>query len=719
MKIRTVLIALTFYCIPGFSPFALADEGMWLPILISRMNYADMQQKGLKISAEQIFSLNQTCLKDAIVSLDHGGCTSEVISSSGLLLTNHHCGLGAIQEHSTIDHNYITDGFWAMQQSEELPNPGKTASFLIRMEDVTLRVLAEVTPGMTETERQEKIDTAIQSITKEAVGESIYEAGVESMFGGNEYYLFVYETFRDIRLVGAPPSSIGDFGGETDNWMWPRHTGDFCLLRVYSGPDGKPAEYSKDNVPYKPKYVLPISLNGVKQGDFAMIWGYPGTTDRYITADGIKLKIDQLNPAEVKLKSKKMEIIKAAMDADPSVKIKYAEKYAYLGNFWKKALTESKALKQLKVYEDRKTTEDAFAAWVAQDDKRRKEYGRALPDLADVYQEKTKDSSDFSFIYASETFAGSDILMLAANSADLSAALSTGKNEVETILSFKMDVHKFFREFDPATDKKILAAMFNMYNRDVPAEYRPDFFKKVRKKENGDFSKYVDRLFDRSIFANQSKMEAFIAKPDPATLRNDPMVSTAYDLTISYYLSLVKQMISEARFIAAKRLLIAGLLEMDPMKKFYPDANSTMRMTYGSVVGYVPRDAVECLYRTTLKGVMEKEDSSSEEFRVPAKLKSLYLRNDFGPYSENGIMPVCFLTDNDITGGNSGSPVLNSKGELIGAAFDGNSESMSSDIKFDPTIQRTIVSDIRYILFVIDKFAGAGYLIKEMNVVTD
>jgi len=717
MQTRLFLCAVII--ILGFAPITRADEGMWLPILINRMNYSEMQQKGLKLSADQIYSLNQACLKDAIVSLDYGSCSSEVISASGLLLTNHHCGLEVIQEHSTIDHNYITDGFWAMKQSEELPNPGKTASFLISMEDVTARVLANVTPGMAAPERQEKIDAAVKVITKEAIGDTHYEAGVESMFEGSEYYLFVYETFRDVRLVGAPPASIGDFGGDTDNWMWPRHTGDFCLLRVYSGPDGKPAEYSTDNVPLKPKYVLPISLKGIKEGDFAMIWGYPGSTDRFVTSDGIRIKLDQLNPAEVKLKRKKMEIIKAAMDADPVVKIKYTGKYDYLGNFWKKALIENKALEELKVYDDRKNDEDAFAVWVEKDEMRRKEYGQVLPDLAEVYKEKMSDSSDFSFIYVSETFAGSDILMLAANSSELSRALTSVKNREETIRNFKEEVDVFFSKYDAATDKKILSAMFELYYKDVPAAYQPEFFKLIKKKYKGNFSMYVDRLFDRSIFASRSKMDAFLAKPDPAILMKDPMVKTTYDLTIAYYFALMKQMVNQNKFNTAKRLLIEGLRQMNHDKKFYPDANSTMRVTYGSVVGYVPRDAVECLYRTTLKGVMEKEDPNNEEFRVPEKLKILYANKDYGKYAENGIMPLCFLTDNDITGGNSGSPVLNGKGQLIGAAFDGNSESMSSDIKFDSSIQRTIVCDIRYILFVIDKYAGAGYLINEMNVVSD
>jgi hypothetical protein len=715
MKFCISLFTLTFILV--CSSNTRADEGMWLPILISRMNYTDMQQKGLKLTAEQIYSTNQASLKDAIVSLDHGSCTSEVISANGLLLTNHHCGLEDIQSHSTVDHDFITDGFWAMKQSEELPNPGKTVSFLVRMEDVTSTVLAGITPGMPAKDREDKIDAAISSITKEAIGNTHIEADVESMFEGNEYYLFVYETFRDVRLVGAPPASIGDFGGETDNWMWPRHTGDFCLLRVYCGPDGKPADYSKDNVPYKPKYVLPVSLNGVKEGDFAMIWGYPGTTDRYITSDGIKLKTDQLNPAEVKLKSKIMEIMKAAMDSDPEIRIKYAGRYAYLENFEKKAFVESKALKQLKVYEGRKANEDAFAAWISNNEERKKEYGHVLPDLTQVYAEQVSDSSEYSFTYISEIFSASGILMLAAHSREFSGALSNGNNTEEAINNFRTESDAFFKEYDAATDKKILLALFEMYNKDVPEEYLPAFFYKINRKNKGDFSKYINKLFDHSVFSSKEKLDAFLAHPDPYRLKNDPMVRTAYDLTISYYFTRMKLMLNEDKFLTARRLFIEGMRQMEPDRNFYPDANSTMRMTYGSVDGYSPRDAVEYSMQTTLKGVMEKDNPDIEEFKVPAKLKSLFENKDFGQYGENGIMPVCFLTNNDITGGNSGSPVINGNGELIGAAFDGNSEAMSSDIKFDIKLQRTIVCDIRYILFVIDKFAGAGYLINEMNLV--
>jgi len=715
MKIRIISILLIISL--GFSSATRADEGMWLPILINRMNLAEMQQKGLKLTAEQIYSVNNASLKDAIVSLDHGSCTSEVISENGLLLTNHHCGLEDIQSHSSIEHDYITEGFWAMKQSEELPNPGKTASFLIRMEDVTLRVLADVTADMPQTSRQEKIDLAIESITKEAIGDTHYEANIESMFEGNEYYLFVYETFRDIRLVGAPPASIGDFGGETDNWMWPRHTGDFCLLRVYTGADGNPADYSKENIPYKPKYVLPISLKGYKEGDFAMILGYPGSTDRYLTSDGIKLKLDQLNPAEVKIKSKKMEIMKSAMEADPTIRIKYAGRYAYLGNFWKKALIESKSLRQLKVFDDRKSNEDKFAAWVSKDETRRKEFGEVLPDLAEVYAEQTGDSSEYSFTYISEVFSSSDIIMLAANSAQLSRALSSGRNREEALINFKVKADAVYKEFDSETDKKIMLAMFSMLNKDVPKQYQPDFFKTVNRKNRGNFSKYIDRLFELSIFSSHEKINAFLEKPDPEKLRNDPMVKTAYDLTIAYYFTRMKQSVNDDKFLEAKRLLLAGMRKMDPSRNFYPDANSTMRLTYGSVDGYSPGDGVEYLMQTTFKGILEKEDNSIDEFKVPAKLKSLFQKKDFGQYAENGILPVCFLTNNDITGGNSGSPVINGNGELIGTAFDGNSEAMSSDIKFDIALQRTIVCDIRYILFVIDKFAGAGYILNEMNLV--
>jgi len=715
MKNRIILFALSF--VLGFSSILHAEEGMWLPLMLSRLNYADMQIKGLKLTPDQMYGLNQACLKDAIVSIDHGGCTGEIISGEGLLLTNHHCGYEAIQTQSSVNHDYLTDGFWAMHPSEELPNPGKTVSFLLRMEDVTSRVLANVTADMSEADRKTKIDEATEAIQKDAVGDTPYEANVESMYEGNEYYLFVYETFTDIRLVGAPPSAIGKFGGDTDNWMWPRQTGDFCLLRVYSGADGKPANYSKDNVPYKPKYVLSISLSGVKEGDFAMIWGYPGTTDRYITSYGIKMKLDQLNPADIKLKRTKMDIQKTAMDADAKVRIQYASKYAYLGNFWKKSLEESKALRKLKVYEDRKASEDAFGEWVNQDDTRRKQYGQVLPDLAEVFAARSADSSELSSSYFFETIMGPEILMLAYKSNELTEVLEAGTGVDDAVIKFKTEAEAVYKDYDQATDKKIMAAMFEMYDKDVPAIYHPGFFNTVHKKYKGDFGNYVDRLYKNSIFATRDKMNAFLTSPNSKKLNRDPILKATGDLIDGYMLMRMIQKVTEDKYEAARRRFIAGLQQMNPAQKFYPDANSTMRVTYGSVQDYAPADAVQYAMQTTLKGVMEKEDATNEEFIVPAKLKVLYENKDFGQYGENGVMPVCFLTNNDITGGNSGSPVINGRGELIGAAFDGNSESMSSDIKFDPTLQRTIVADIRYILFVIDKYAGAGYLIKEMNLV--
>ena len=715
MKNRIILFVLCLML--GFSSISRADEGMWLPLLLSKLNYADMQMKGLKLKADQIYSFNQACLKDAIVSLDHGGCTGEIISGEGLLLTNHHCGYEAIQTQSSINHDYLTDGFWAMKHDEELPNPGKTVSFLLRMEDVSDCVLTNVTADMSEADRKDKIEKAIKAIQKETIGDTHYEASVESMFEGNEYYLFVYETFTDIRLVGAPPSAIGKFGGDTDNWMWPRQTGDFCLLRVYAGADGKPAAYANENVPYKPKYVLPISLSGVKEGDFAMIWGYPGATDRYVTSYGIKIKLDQLNPADIKLKRKKMDIQKAAMDSDAKVRIQYASKYAYLGNFWKKSLEESKALRKLRVYEDRKASEDAFGKWTHQDEIQMKQYGQVLTDLEGVFAARTADSSELSFSYFFETIMGSEVLMLAYKSNELADRLDTGTGVDSAITKFQSEAEAVYKDYDQATDKKIMAAMFEMYFKNVPVIYHPGFFKIVQRRYNGDFGKYVDRLYKNSIFATVNKMNAFLAKPSSKKLKKDPIMKATSELIGAYMLIRTIQTGADEKYAAAKRRLIAGLQQMNPERKFYPDANSTMRVTYGSVVGYAPEDAVQYAMQTTLKGVMEKEDPTNEEFMVPPKLKMLYENKDYGQYGENGTMPVCFLTNNDITGGNSGSPVINGRGELIGAAFDGNSESMSSDIKFDPTLQRTIVADIRYMLFVIDKYAGAGYLLKEMNLV--
>ncbi len=714
MKLFRLSLLLVFVTILNF--FASADEGMWLPGLISKYNISAMQQAGLKLTADQIYNLNQACVKDAIVSLDYGGCTGSIISPKGLLITNHHCGYEAIAEQSSVGSDFLTDGFWAMRPEEELPIPDKTVSFLIRMEDVTALVLAGVTPGMDEGERGLAVQTASDKIIEETEAETGYEVTVESMFEGNEYYMFVYQTFKDIRMVGAPPSSIGKFGGDTDNWMWPRHTGDFCLLRVYSDADGKPAEFDKNNKPYTPKHFLPVSLAGIKEGDFSMILGYPGATDRYLTSYGINEKLTQSNPADIKAKWAKMEVMKKYMDADDATRIAYAGNYAYLGNFWKKSLQESKALQRLKVYDDKKKTEDDFMAWVNADESRKVLFGNVMDDFAAVYKTAAETRASEALIYTGELLQDTRILYIAFQTGELTSRFDSADfNEMISIN--KTRAAKFYKAFNPELEKEMMIKMLTLYSKNVATQYIPDCYETIRKKFKGDISRYVDYIFDRSIFASEARLMAFLNNPKKKILEKDPAFVAANSFIASYMIARLSQMIDEDKFTAARRKYIAGLREMNPESVFYPDANSTMRLTYGSVKPFRPADALFADYFTTLQGVMEKEDPDNEEFIVSPKLKELYNSKDFGPYAENGIMHVCFLTTHDIAGGNSGSPVINANGELIGVAFDGNSEAMSSDIKFDVNLQRTINVDIRYVLFVVDKYAGAGYLVEEMKIV--
>lgn len=715
---KTRILALTLVFAFGFGFTAKSDEGMWLPFLLGK-KYAEMQRLGLKLTPEQLYDINNASLKDAIVQLDGGGCTGEMISAQGLLLTNHHCGYGEIQAHSTTDHNYLEDGFWAYKMKEELVNPGKTASFLVRIEDVTEAVLEEVTDDMSESDRGQKISSVRKKIVAEATKDTHYNATVKSMFSGNEYYLFVYETFKDVRLVGAPPSSIGKFGGDTDNWVWPRHTGDFSIFRVYTAPDGTPAEYAKENIPYSPKHFLPVSIKGVKENDYAMIWGYPGTTDRYLSSYGVKQKMDELNPVTVKLRGMKMDIMKEEMNKDEAIKIQYASKIAGIGNFWKKDREESKALKALKVVDQKKTLEDRFDEWVNANEERKTKYGSVTSDFAEIYKLKSDKKYAVAWWYIVETtfFQGAEILLFAREHQMLQGMLEQKKDVKAVIEEMKVSDMAHWKDYNSTIDRNILATMFEQYYNDMPKDLHPAVFATIEKKFKGDFNAYAEYVFKKSVFASKESLNAFYAKPKAKTLAKDPAVAAMNDLFDVFRKMGMAQGADEERLMKSKRLFIAGLREMDKDKYYYPNANSTMRVTYGIVDDYSPRDAVQYDLITFLDGVMEKEDPDNDEFIVSPKLKELYDKKDYGPYGMNGKMPVCFLTNHDITGGNSGSPVINANGELIGTAFDGNSEAMSSDIQFNPDLQRTIVCDIRYVLFVMDKYAGAQNLIDELKIV--
>ncbi len=696
-----------------------ADEGMWLPMFIDRLNYVDMQKMGLRLTAEEIYSINHSSLKDAIIQFGRG-CTGEIVSDQGLIFTNHHCGYGKIQAHSTVEHDYLTNGFWAMTLAEELPNENLTARFLVRMEDVTSRVLAELKAGMDEKERAKKVEEISRKLEKEAKnGVTYYEAAVRSFFQGNEYYLFLYEVYPDVRLVGAPPSSIGKFGGDTDNWMWPRHTGDFSIFRVYSGPDGKPAPYSDKNIPLKPKHFLPVSIKGVNKNDFAMVMGYPGSTDRFLTSYGVKLAIEETNPTIVALRDKRLGIMKEDMDASDAVRIKYASKYAGISNYWKYYIGQTKGLKQLKVYESKKELEARFSQWVAGSPDRKEKYGSTLGEIAAAYDDIGKIAKTRVY-YTEGLLRGSEIIGMAKNFETLELLLRADKPDEAKIKAEIENVRQklpaFFKDYHAPTDQKLLAAVLKMVVEGVPAADLPAELIRIKEKYKGDYEKFAQLAFQKTIFADQGKIEKFLEAPRSKTLAKDPV----YQCMVSFYQNFYgfndRLTTAQTRLTRGNRLFIAGLREMQPDKVFYPDANSTMRLSYGQVLDYFPADAVHYDFKTTLKGIMEKEDPRVDEFVVHEKLKQLYNDKDFGPYGTNGELVTCFTTTNDITGGNSGSPVLNANGELIGLAFDGNWEAMSGDIAYEKELQRTIVVDVRYVLFIIDKFAGAKNLIKELKI---
>jgi hypothetical protein len=697
---------------------AKADEGMWLMHMLKRINEAEMQNLGLNLSAEEIYDINNASLKDAIVRLNGGMCTAEVISSEGLVLTNHHCAYGAIQSFSAPEHDYLTDGFWAFSKDQEMHIEDFEVSFLVRIDDVTKQVLANVNDDMSEDERAQAVAAASKSIREEASKDNDYDVEVKEFFYGNEYYLFVYNTYKDIRLVGAPPESVGKYGGDTDNWMWPRHTGDFSLLRIYADQENQPATFSEENVPLSPKRHLKVSMDGVAADDFTMIMGYPGSTDRFLSSYGVQQALDTYNPSVVEVRDLKLKTMKKHMDEDKAVRIKYASKYASTANYWKYYIGQSKGLKRLDVYGQKKALEEDFMKWANAAPERKEKYGDAIGMIADYY--KSTDASVKSNVYALEAgLIGADITLFTFRLNRLLERTMSIEDEAErkaALEGMTPMVEDFFKDYDMATDKDVLVNMMKIYMKNIDKDQQPSVLKLIGDKYKNSPERFADKMYAKSFLVDKQRLMDFLADPNMKKWNKDLAVINAKSMANKYFESFANP--DQAKFDKGYRLFVDGLRKMLADKAFYPDANSTMRLTYGTVGDYYPSDAVHYDFITTANGILEKYDPNNPEFVLPERLIELINEEEFGQWTdENGELVVCFISNNDITGGNSGSPVLNANGDLIGLAFDGNWEAMSGDIAFEPELQRTISVDIRYVMFIIDKYAGATNLIEEIDFV--
>ncbi len=705
----------------GVLPLTRADEGFWFPLLLDETVISRMQEKGLRLTAEDIYSINHASLKDAVVIFGRG-CTGGVISEQGLVITNHHCGLSYVQAHSTVEHDYLENGFWAGDRDQEIPCPDLSVSFLVKIEDVTDSVLVAAAGAINEDSRLRAVNERILEIEERAVRDNHYQADVKPFYYGKAYYLFLYELFGDVRLVAAPPSDIGNFGGNTDNWMWPRHTGDFSLFRIYADNNNRPAPYDLENVPYHPKKSLSLSLEGYVPRDFTMVMGYPGSTREYVTAAEMELETELAMPKKIRVRSARMEILDSVMKKDEALRIQYASRYAHVSNGWKKWIGMLRGLDRTGAVEVKRTREEKFRQWIASAPGLEAGYGGLLEKIRTLCDHLSHfvlpNEYYYEVVMAIELM---DFISVFAVRMEMLRMADPGEAEREKLAArLRQLAGDFHDRYHEGTDREMFVRLLEIYRKDIEPEFHPPVFEYIDERFGGDIRKYAGRVFRKTVFLRPEKLTRVLERPDRHALRllrKDP----AYELYTGFRKIMTDVYLQYDLFReeldALNRLYLEGLKRMEKDRLFYPDANFTMRVAYGQVKGYSPADAVEYGHFTTLGGIMEKADPDVDHYTVPSKLQQLYRAKDYGRYAPDDTMRVCFIADNHTSGGNSGSPVLNAGGELIGLNFDRNWEGTMSDYRYDPRYCRNIMVDIRYVLFLIDKFAGASHLIDEMDLV--
>jgi hypothetical protein len=697
---------------------SFADEGMWLPFLLKQLNESDMKKNGCKLTAKDIYDVNSASLKDAIVHFG-GGCTAEIISDKGLILTNHHCGFSAVASHSTVDKDYLTNGFWAMNQSEELQNAGLTATIIQRIEDVTSAINAGVTASLTEKQIDSVQQKNIKQLTTDVVKGTKYEAFVRPFFYGNQYILFVTLVYKDVRLVGAPPSFIGKFGGDTDNWVWPRHTGDFSVFRIYADKNNEPAEYAADNVPYKPKKSLTISMKGVNEGDFTMVFGFPGRTQEYLFSDAVDITMNQSDPDKVSIREKRLGIMNRFMKANDTTRIAYASNYASVANYWKKWMGEMQGLKKFDAVNKKIAFEKKFLELLSAEPADKEKFNKIFNDFHSLYAEQKAYQKQID--YYSECLLGVNSITLARSAEKVinNAKKLSIENSQKELTKYTVDIEKYFKNYNKPMDKALCRAMLEMYMTGLDNKLRVPAIDSIVAANQNNYDAITDKMYNESVFTNKEKYINALKNGNVVALENDVIYKLWKNISNFYAANVFTQYTNiELKLTALYKQYVDKMTKVYKDKKFYPDANSTLRLAYGKVKSYKPRDGVKYDYFTTLDGMIEKEDPNNDDFIIFPKLKEIYKKKDYGRFADkDGTIHISFIASNHTTGGNSGSPVLNAMGELIGTNYDRVWEGTMSDIMFNPEICRNITLDVRYTLFVIDKYAGAGYLLNEMKLV--